>query len=90
MVDICMIVSDFLVGQVKIIYRRQAVAMLCRLSPFFSGYFQRWVIHDGIKSGIADHTQIWIFIHNPNKVLFCILDVKEEITFFSERSLDMT
>ncbi len=39
MVDICMIVSDFLVGQVKIIYRRQAVAMLCRLSPLFFWLF---------------------------------------------------
>ncbi len=67
-----MIVADFLAGQIKIVFHRKAAAMFCRPASL-SSWFRWQVIHDGITSGIADHIQIGIFVHDTDKVLFGIL-----------------
>ncbi len=62
----------------EIIFHRKAAAMFCRLASL-SSWFRRQVIHDGrITSGIADHIQIGIFVHDTDKVLFGIPAVTED------------
>ena len=78
------IVPYFFIGKKKIIFYRQAFPLFCRTSTF-SCFWRCKVINNRIISCLADDIEIFLFVNNACKILFCLPAVTQQNDIFYSR-----